>query len=97
MVILTHVTYPPEAAQAMAKRFLDAPELPDFMAKKGPYVTSTLEGVLLSSLYELENERLADGLKFLGDYMAIYFGVPGFSFEIKPYFEIKEGLSMIGM
>ncbi len=97
MVIITHVIYPAEGAQAMAKRFLDAPELPDFMTKKGPYVTTNLEGILLTSLYELQNERLADGFKFLGDYMAIYFGVPGFSFEIIPYFEIKEGLSMIGM
>jgi hypothetical protein len=97
MVIITHVIYPSEGARAMAERFLDAPELPDYMTKKGPYVTSNLEGILLTSLYEFENERLADGFKFLGDYMAIYFGVPGFSFEIIPYFEIKEGLSMIGM
>ncbi len=97
MVIFTNVTYPPESAASMANRFIDAPELPGFMTKKGPYVASDAGGILMISLYELDNGQLAQGLKFIGEYMALYFGVPGFRYEIKVYYEIAEGLSMIGM
>ncbi len=47
--------------------------------------------------YELENDRLADGLKAIGDSLAIYFGVPGYKYDIKPYFELEEGLSLLGL
>lgn len=36
-------------------------------------------------------------MEFLGNYMAGFFGVPGFAYEIKPFFEIEEALKMIGM
>ena len=98
MVITTMVSYPPESAQEMAKRFLEAAPLPDYMTRKGPYISSCIkDGIIATSLIELDNSKLAEGLEFLGNYMAIFFGVPGFTYEIKPRFEIEEALKMIGM
>ncbi len=98
MVIFTTVSYPSESAKELAAKFMEAPQIPDFMAKKGPYVSANrTDGVIVASLYELDNSKLADGLDYLGNYMATYFGVPGFMYEINPYYEIEEGLKMIGM
>jgi hypothetical protein len=98
MVIFTSVSYPPESNKELAAKFLEAPQVPDFMTKRGPYATANLaEGIIVTSLYELDNSKLADGLDFLGNYMATYFGVPGFMYEITPYYEINEALKMIGM
>jgi hypothetical protein len=36
-------------------------------------------------------------MKFLGGYMKIFFGVPGFTYEIRPFFHVDEALAMIGM
>ncbi len=98
MVIISDVTYPPESAKEIAKRYLKAPILPTFLKKKGPYITADRrDGIHSITFYELENEKLADGLKAIGDSLSIYFGVPGYSYNIKPYYELQEGLKMLGM
>jgi hypothetical protein len=98
MILITNVTYPAESARDIAKRYLTAPVLPSFLKKHGPYVTTSIEnGINSITFYELDNSRLAQGIQILGDNMAVYFGVPGFAYDIKPYFELEEGLKMIGM
>jgi hypothetical protein len=49
------------------------------------------------SIYELDSDKLADGMNAVGDYLAGFFGVPGFAYEVKVNFEIEEGLKMIGL
>jgi len=98
MVITTSLSYPTESVNDIAKRFLEAPELPDYMTRKGPYISSSREkGILTLSVYELDNSNLAEGLEFLGNYMTIFFGIPGFKYEIRPFFEVEEALKMIGL
>lgn len=98
MIIKSEVSYPPESANQIAKRFLESPQVPDFMTRKGPYVNSSVsEGILVMTLYELDNARLAEGLNFLGNFMTTYFGIPGFKYQFKPYFTVEEGLKMLGM
>lgn len=98
MVIISNVSYPTESTQAVAKRFIELPQVPDFMPRKGPYVSSSVaEGITIISLFELESSNLAAGLEFLGDYYANFFGIPGFKYEFKPFFHVAEALKMIGM
>jgi hypothetical protein len=98
MVIISNVTYPPESARDMATRFLEAPQVPEYMTRMGPYVSSnTASGIFIVTVYELDNTRLAEGLDFIGNYLAIFFGIPGFKYEVKPYFDVAEGLKMLGM
>ncbi len=98
MVIISNVSYPPESAKDMASRFLEAPQPPDFMTKNGPFVNASLtDGVLITTMYELDNAKLAEGLNFLGSYFAIFFGIPGFKYQFKPHFTVEEGLKMLGM
>jgi hypothetical protein len=98
MVIVTNISYPSENAPDMAKRFLEAPQIPDYMTKRGPYFYSTLnDGIIGLSVYELDKSKIPEGTEFLGNYMATYFGVPGFTYEIKTFFEVQEALKMIGM
>jgi hypothetical protein len=98
MIIISNVTYPPESTREIANRYLKAPALPDFITKKGPYISaSKRNGMHSITYYELENSRLAEGLQAIGESLAIYFGVPGYQYEIKPYFELEEGLSILGL
>ena len=98
MIIISNVTYPPEGTREIANRYLTAPALPSFITKKGPYISaSNTQGMHSITYYELENDRLADGLKAIGDSLAVYFGVPGYKYDIKPYFELEEGLSILGL
>ena len=98
MVIVSNISYPPESAQDIAKRFLEAPQIPDFMTRKGPYINSTIDkGITTLSVYELDKSKLGEGYEFIGNYMAIFFGVPGFRSEFKTFMEVEEALKMIGM
>ena len=98
MVIISDVTYPPESTKEIAKRYLQAPVLPDYLTKKGPYVSaSTTDGMHSITYYELDSSRLAEGLQAIAESLAIYFGVPGYKYELKPYFELEEGLNILGL
>tara|TARA_B100000614_G_C14478763_1_gene465775 strand:+ start:477 stop:776 length:300 start_codon:yes stop_codon:yes gene_type:complete len=98
MIIVTKIKYPPESAKEIASRFLEAPQVPSYLDKHGPYFTSSMDdGIIGMSVYKLEKADLAEANEFLGNYMATYFGVSGFKYEIQPYFEAEEGLKMIGM
>jgi hypothetical protein len=98
MVIFTYVSYPTEKAKDVVERFFNAPQIPDFMSRKGPFVSANLsDGIFAASLFELDKSRLAEGLEFLGSYFATFFGVPGYKYEIKPFFNVEEALKMIGM
>ena len=98
MVIILNLSYPPQSAQNIAKRFLGAPQIPDFMTRKGPYINSTIEkGITTLSVYELDKSKLSEGYELLGNYMAIFFEVPGFRYELKTFMDVEEGLKMIGM
>ena len=98
MIIISNVTYPPESTKEIAKRYLKAPVLPEFINKKGPYVSaSRTDGMNSITYYELDNARLAEGLQAIAESLAIYFGVPGYKYDLKPYFELEEGLNILGL
>lgn len=98
MILISNVTYPPESTREIANRYLKAPALPDWITKKGPYISADKESGMHSiTYYELENHRLAEGLQAVGESLSIYFGVPGYKYEIKPYFELEEGLNILGL
>ena len=98
MVIISNVTYPPESTKEIARRYLKAPVLPAYINKKGPYVAaSQVNGMTSITYYELDNNKLAEGLQAIAESLAIYFGVPGYKYDLKPYFELEEGLNILGL
>jgi len=98
MVIITHISYPSENVQAMAKRYLEAPQPPDFITRRGPYVSSNLSaGMLALTIDELDNSKIDEGIQFASNFVSAFYGIPGFKHEIKTYLEVEEALKTIGM
>ena len=98
MVIVTQLSYPTDSVNQIAKRFIEAPQFPDYMTRRGPYVRSELsEGICTLSIIELDNSRLAEGISFVADYMTTFFGVPGFTYAIQQYLEVDEALNLLGL
>ncbi len=98
MVIITHMTYPPESAKEIAQRFLGAPQPPEFMTRRGPYISSKLsDGILAISIYELDDARLAEGFDWIGNYLAAFFGVPGFKYDYNAFYPAEKALKIIGL
>ena len=98
MVVVTSVAFPTESAKELGKRFLEAPALPDFITRRGPYFNSSREeGIVTLSIFEVDRSRLADAIEFATNYMATFHGVPGFKYRIRTYSEAAEVLKTIGL
>ena len=54
--------------------------------------------MVATAIVELnDRSKLADGIEFLGKFMAIYYDILGFSCEYRQAFEIDEAMKVIGM
>ena len=45
----------------------------------------------------MTHPKKAEADEFLGNYYATFFGIPGFTYSIGTWFEIKEAFKMIGL
>jgi len=98
MVIIGMLSYPPESANEVGKRFLNQKPLPSYITMKGPYINGRIgEGVQSLILYECERSKLPDAVEFMGNRLATYFGVPGYTYSIRVWYEATEALKMIGL
>ena len=101
MIIVVSSYYPPEQAKEMVKRYAQQvktnPE-PSYLKLIGPYAKSDADkGIVVMTLYEVANERLAEGLLWAGQAMAAYIGVPGFTYTVRVWYTAAEALKTIGM
>ncbi|MBI4799972.1 MAG: hypothetical protein HY794_14850 [Desulfarculus sp.] len=98
MVIITQVSYPPTSMQEVAKRFLQAPPLPAFLKRSGPYVNSDNGlGIQIMAVYDCEPQHLGEGLNALATYMSGFFDVPGFTYSNKVWQNIGDALKAFGL
>jgi hypothetical protein len=98
MVITSTLSYPTESANEIGKRFKDLPPQPSFITWKGPYIRSEVGlGFKVFSIYEFDQSKMAEVLESIGNRMANFIGVPGFTYSLDVWLEAKEGLKLIGM
>ena len=98
MVIIGKISFLPESANEIAKRFSELSPLPDYMVIKGPYVRGMMEeGIQGIEIFELNNDKLARGFKYVTNRYITFFGIPGFRYTVAPYIEINEALKMVGL
>ncbi len=98
MVIISIVSYPPEQAKEVVKRMGELPPIPSYMTMKGPYVSGEVgAGIKALILYEYDQTKTKEAMEYVGNRLAKYFGVPGFTYSAHTWFEVKEALKMIGL
>lgn len=98
MVAIGMVSFPTESSKEIGKRFKDLPILPPYITRKGPYFSSELGvGIKAISIFECDPSKMAEASESLGNYYAHYIGVPGFTYTVGTWFEIKEAFKMIGL
>ena len=97
MVIVNAMRFPQESANQVGKRFLEISPPPDFMSMKGPYIKGTDQGIRAMEIFELDENKLALGIDYVTQRCVHYFGIPGFTYDTKVYFEAQESLKLIGL
>ena len=97
MVIVVRYSYPLASTGDAVKVFTGMPPVPDFLTQKGPYITSE-EGVGISGivLYEFENSKLKEALDEVAKRMISYYSVPGYTYDLRPYYGVDEALKLLG-
>ena len=59
--------------------------------------SDTETGIRSIIIYECDNNKLADALQVVGDRLANYFDVPGYTYSANAWYEAPEALKMIGL
>ena len=90
--------FPAGSAKDLGKAFLVLPPLPEYITMKGTYIHSDTErGIRTITIYECDNDKLADALQVVGDRLTYYFDVPGYTYSADVWNEAQEALKMIGL
>ncbi len=98
MVVITMMSYPPESQSEIVKRFMELPPLPEGITMKGHYINTEVgEGIKTIVIYEVDQTKFVDAMIAIGSRYLRYYGVPGFTYSIQAWLEIKEGLKMSGV
>jgi len=98
MVIIGMGSFPANSSTEAGKRFPELPSLPDFITRRGPYVSSVIgQGIQTISVYEFDNSRMAEAMISVGNYYAAMRDIPGFTYSVKVFNEVQEALKMIGL
>jgi hypothetical protein len=97
VIIVSLTSYPTESAKEMGKCFMELPPLANYITMKGPYISSDVgEGIKGITIYEFDESRYPEAMKHLSDRVAKIFGVPGFTYSLKHWYEAQDALKMIG-
>lgn len=98
MVIILRMSYPPESAPQIGKRFLELPPVQEDIKLKGPYITTSVkEGIKSMALYEFDDSKYLEASKFLTERVAAFIGVPGLTYSLEPWLEPQDALKLIGL
>jgi hypothetical protein len=98
MVIIVTMAYPPESAKEIVKRFKEQPPLPAYITLRGPYAIGEVGvGIKVITIYEYDQSKFSEAMDFLGARYAKYVGVPGYTYSIQTWVELKEALKAYGM
>jgi phage portal protein BeeE len=98
MVIIGIMSYPPESAKEHVKRFMEQSPLPAYITMKGPYVSSEVgAGIKTITIYECDQSKFTEAVEVLSARYAKYFGVPGLTYSLHEWLEVKEALKAIGI
>ncbi len=98
MVILAVLSFPPESAKEIGKRFLELPPVPDYLTMRGPFIQGVKgDGIQTTVVYEFDRAKMADAMEAVSNRYVPYYGVPGFTYTINVCLEAQEALKMIGL
>ena len=97
MFVMTTMTYPLDKVTEVGKTFTKLPPRPPFINRVGLYVISTELGIKAYGLYEIEDEKLAEGLRETVKRLSNYKDIVGFRFKIETLLTAEEAMSLVGL
>ncbi len=98
MFIVSTSTYPPDKTTVIVEKFKKhaATPLPSYM-KRTHVLTAAAgdSGSKVLAIYEVDDDKVADGIKELVKYLSNYFDVEGFRYTIEPMLTAQEAIPLL--
>jgi len=98
MVMIGILSYPTESVKEFVKRYLEQPPLPAYITMRGPYGSAEVrKGIEAITIYEFDQSKFQEASQAIGARYTRYYGVPGFTYSVKPWIEAAEAIKIMGM
>ncbi len=90
MVYVIRSSWPMEETKEVLKATMQLPPIPDYINRR-VYSSSDLgEGIECFDIYEFDASKINEATEFLYSRIQAFFGVSGFSYDIKPWMDEQE-------
>ena len=97
MIIVGNITFTPETATDIGKRFLELAPVPNHMKLIGPFLKSKPDGIHGLEILEVEESKLSLAVDYVSNRYISYYGIPGFNSSSEVYYSAQEALKMVGL
>ena len=98
MVTVSMVSYPPESAKEIGKRFVELSPIPDFITVVGPYtIPELIDGIQAITIYKYEKSKAAEANEAISNAHLAFYGVPGYTYTLKLAAGSATSLKMLGL
>lgn len=98
--LLVTMTYPPYQAKELGKQYLQVAKskLPSFLKISNLFTTTDPKyGIKVYALYEVEDDKILDGMKAIVTRYDPFSGIEGWIYNIETLLEVKDALPLIGL
>jgi hypothetical protein len=99
MTIMVISTYPPKKGPEVGKIFVQnlGKKLPPFLKRIEVYNTGCDEGIRVYAIYEIQDDKVADGIREITARMVPFHEVEGYRWRSEILLKATESLAMIGL
>ena len=98
MITISIMSFPPESAKEVGRRFTELAPIPNYIETNGPYLyTDERDGNTSITIYKYEKTRAAEALDAISNLLVPFYGVPGMKYSLQLASSSKTALSMLGL
>jgi len=97
MFLVTTSTYPLTKANVIAEKFQKAAAvpLPSFLKRLHTLSTAGGEGIKVLGIYQVEDDKVTEGIKELTRYFVEFYDVEGFKYILETMLTAQEGIPLL--
>ena len=93
MVLVILSSWPQDQTKEVLKVTMQLAPIPDYINRK-MYVSSSIgQGIECFDIYEFDSAKIAEATEFLYTRVQSFYGVSGFTYELKPWMDEQEAMN----
>ncbi len=95
MTLIASFSFPMDQTRLAVDRFLGLHELPDYLARRGPYFSVKGDSVEAFAIYEFDPAVYEDVKEYLQSRFKVFQTIDGLEYSMKKWIELDDVLKVI--